>query len=194
MTHEELRARLRIIASEPHTDEIVYGDDRMAMLDRPPRPAAVLVPIVLGEPPGILLTKRNEHLKAHAGQVSFPGGRMDPGEAPEDTALREAEEEVGLDPRNVQVLGRMANYLTRTGFRVTPVLALLPPGLEFRLSADEVDAVFELPIAVLLDPEAPVRRQEGGREYWVWPHPDHYIWGATAAMLVHLAQKLRALG
>jgi 8-oxo-dGTP pyrophosphatase MutT (NUDIX family) len=194
VTHEELRRRLRIIAAEPHTDEIVYGDDRVGAFDRPPTPAAVLVPVVLGEPPGILLTKRNAHLSAHAGQVSFPGGRMDPGEQPEDTALREAEEEIALDPRDVQVLGRMANYLTRSNFRVTPVLALLPPGLAFRPSPHEVDAVFELPIDVLLDPNAPERRRQDGREYWVWPHPDHFIWGATAAMLVHLAEKLRALG
>jgi 8-oxo-dGTP pyrophosphatase MutT (NUDIX family) len=198
VTNQELRRRLRIIAAEQHTDAIVYGDDRIGAFDRPPTPAAVLVPVVLGEPAGILLTKRNAHLSAHAGQVSFPGGRMDPGEQPEDTALREAEEEIALDRRHVQVLGRMANYRTRSNFRVTPVLALLPPGLAFRPSPHEVDAVFELPIDVLLDPNAPERRRhherDSTREYWVWPHPDHFIWGATAAMLVHLAEKLRALG
>lgn len=197
MTSDELAARLRVIAAEPHTDEIVYGDDRLSDFDQPPVPAAVLVPAVLGDPPGILLTKRSAHLKAHAGQVSFPGGRVDPGERPEETALREAEEEIALDRRNVQVLGRMANYLTRTNFCITPVVALLPPGLQFRPSPDEVDAVFELPLDVLLDPKAPIRcrREDRGstREFWVWPHPQHYIWGATAAILVHLADKLRAL-
>jgi 8-oxo-dGTP pyrophosphatase MutT (NUDIX family) len=198
VTADDLRARLRLIAAEPHTNAIAYGDDVLAMLDRPPVPAAVLVPVVLGDMPGILLTKRNEHLNKHAGQVSFPGGRVDPGEEPEDTALREAEEEIALDPRDVQVLGRMSNYLTRTGYRITPVLALLPPGLTLHPSPHEVDSVFELPIEVLLDPNAPQRRErhEAGRSgsYWVWPHPDHFIWGATAAILVHLAQKLRALG
>lgn len=197
MTINDLTARLRLIAAEPHTGEIVYGDDRLSDFGGPPVPAAVLVPVVLGDPPGILLTKRSAHLKAHAGQVSFPGGRVDPGEQPEDTALREAEEEIALDRRNVRVLGRMANYLTRTGFCITPVLALLPPGLQYLPSPDEVDAVFELPLAVLLDPGAPrrCRREDHGstREFWVWPHPQHYIWGATAAILVHLADKLRRL-
>lgn len=198
MTTDDLSARLRLIAAEPHTGEIVYGDDRLSGFDKPPVPAAVLVPVVLGNPPGILLTKRNAHLKAHAGQVSFPGGRVDPGEQAEETALREAEEEIALDRSKVQVLGRMSNYLTRTNFCITPVVALLPPGLQFRPSPHEVDAVFELPVDVLLDPKAPERRRrdERGstREFWVWPHPQHCIWGATAAILVHLADKLRALG
>jgi 8-oxo-dGTP pyrophosphatase MutT (NUDIX family) len=198
VTLDDLSARLRLIAAEPHTGEIVYGDDRLPNLNKPPVPAAVLVAVVLGAPPGILLTKRNAHLKAHAGQVSFPGGRIDPGERPEETALREAQEEIALDHNKVQVLGRMSNYLTRTGFCITPVVALLPPGLQFRPSPHEVDAVFELPLDVLLDPKAPERRRrdEHGstREFWVWPHPQHCIWGATAAILVHLAEKLRALG
>ena len=198
MTLDDLSARLRLIAAEPHTGEIVYGDDRLPNLETPPVPAAVLVPVVLGAAPGILLTKRTAHLKAHAGQVSFPGGRSDPGEQPEETALREAQEEIALDRSNVQVLGRMSNYLTRTGFCITPVVALVPPGLQFRPSPHEVDAVFELPLDVLLDPKAPERRrrEEHGstREFWVWPHPQHCIWGATAAILVHLAEKLRALG
>jgi 8-oxo-dGTP pyrophosphatase MutT (NUDIX family) len=198
VTLDDLCARLRLIAAEPHTGEVAYGDDRVSGLDSPSVPAAVLVPVVLGDPPGILLTKRNAHLKAHAGQVSFPGGRVDPGEQPEEAALREAEEEIALDRSKVQVLGRMANYLTRTGFCITPVVALLPPGLQFRPSPQEVDAVFELPVDVLLDPKAPERRRrvEHGstREYWVWPHPRYFIWGATAAILVHLADKLRALG
>ena len=98
----------------------------------------------------------------------------------------------------VEVLGRMADYVTGTGYRITPVLGLLPPGLALRPAPEEVEAVFELPIGVLLDPDAPKRQRHHvrgiWREYWVWPHPDHYIWGATAAILVHLAQKLRAVG
>jgi len=198
VTLDDLSARLRLIAAEPHTGEIVYGDDRLSDSDKRATPAAVLVPVVLGAPPGILLTKRTAHLKAHAGQVSFPGGRIDPGEQPEDAALREAQEEIALDRSNVQVLGRMSNYLTRTGFCITPVVALLQPGLQFHPSPHEVDAVFELPLDVLLDPKAPERRRrnEHGstREFWVWPHPQHCIWGATAAILVHLAEKLRAFG
>jgi 8-oxo-dGTP pyrophosphatase MutT (NUDIX family) len=198
MTAAELRARLSAIVAEPLPTEVAHGDEVLEVLDRPPVPAAVLVPVILGSPPTILLTKRNAHLNKHGGQVSFPGGRIDADDPDaEAAALREAEEEIALDPSRVQILGRMANYVTGTGYRITPVLGLLPPGLALRPAPDEVEAVFELPIAVLLDPDAPKRRSHHvrgvWREYWVWPHPEHYIWGATAAILVHLAQKLRAL-
>ncbi len=196
MTREELRACLTAVAAEPHDGTVVYGDEVLQGLHAPAVPAAVLVPVVFGNPPGILLTKRNAHLNKHAGQVSFPGGRIDAGETPEAAALREAEEEVGLAPRDVELLGRMADYITGSGYRITPVVGLLPPGLTLHPSPEEVESVFELPIDVLLDPHAPQQRSHHARgrwrEYWVWPHPDHYIWGATAAILVHLAQKLRA--
>lgn len=198
MTGEQLRARLAAIATEPEEGEVAYGADVLEVLDVPPIPAAVLVPVVIGPVPGILLTKRNAHLNNHAGQVSFPGGRMDAGETPEQAALREAEEEVALAPGDVEVLGRLTDYVTGTGFRITPVLGVLPPGLELRPSPEEVDSVFELPVNVLLDPRAPQRQRRHvrgqWREYWVWPHPEHFIWGATAAILVHLAQRLRAAG
>ena len=199
MTAAELRARLTAIVAEPLPGEVAHGDDVLEVLDRPPVPAAVLVPVILGPTPGILLTKRNAHLNQHAGQVSVPGGRIDTDdEDAEAAALREAEEEIALDRAQVEVLGRMADYVTGTGYRITPVLGLLPPGLALRPAPEEVEAVFELPIGVLLDPDAPRRQRHHvrgiWREYWVWPHPDHYIWGATAAILVHLAQKLRAVG
>jgi 8-oxo-dGTP pyrophosphatase MutT (NUDIX family) len=160
-----------------------------------------LVPFVLGPAPGVLLTRRGDALSSHAGQVSFPGGRIDPGDAsPEAAALREAHEEVGLDPASVELIGRLPDYVTVSGFRVTPVVGLLPQGVAFdaldlRLSPHEVKDVFELPLAVLLDPQAPQRRTAmfRGRErhFWVWPHPHYYIWGATAAILVNLAARLR---
>ena len=196
MTLADLRVLLAAIAAEPVSPATLHGDDVQAKLAKSPIPAAVLVPVVFGENPGILLTKRTAHLTAHAGQVSFPGGRIDPEDSgPEAAALREAREEIGLDPASVEVLGRMADHVTGTGYRITPVLGIVPAGLIYRLSAHEVDSIFELPISVVLDPDAPrLQRQHVDgrwREYWVWPHPDHYIWGATAAILVRLAEKLR---
>ena len=197
-----LRARLTgpdaqdFDVDSPEASSLAWSDDPDLLTQAELVPAAVLVAIVTGAAPGILLTKRNASLRRHAGQVSFPGGRIDPGDADaEAAALREAEEEIGLDPARVEVLGRLSDYRTGTGFRVTPVLGLVSPGFATRLSAAEVDAVFELPLSVLVDPAAPERREAefGGRmrRYWVWPHEEHFIWGATAAILVHLARRLR---
>ena len=192
MNPEQLRARLS--GQDPIDPATITPDSELP--DRPSLvPAAVLVGIVTGPAPGILLTKRAQ-LRQHAGQVSFPGGRIDPGDAtPEAAAIREAQEEVGLDPSHVEPLGRLRDYVTVSSYRVTPVLALLSPGFVSRPSAAEVAAVFQLPLAVLLDPDAPQRHSATlrgvPRSYWVWPHPEHYIWGATAAMLVHLARRLR---
>ena len=195
----ELRRRLlRVVCAEvPGT--VLRGIELPGLRDRPPVPAAVLVAFVLGDSPSVLLTKRNEHLKRHAGQVSFPGGRIDRTDADaEAAALREAEEEIALSPRSVEVLGRLGDFLTGTGFRITPVVGLVPPGLLYAPMPGEVDAVFELSVDVLLDPAAPRReRQDRGgvvRDVWIWPHPEHDIWGATAAILVHLAERLRAEG
>lgn len=159
-------------------------------------PAAVLVGIATGAAPGVLLTRRTAHLRQHSGQVSFPGGRIDATDAsPEAAALREAQEEVGLDPGHADILGRLHDYATGSGYRITPVVALLAPGYITSASAAEVAAIFMLPLSVLLDPAAPQLRgamfRGAWRDYWVWPHPEQYIWGATAAMLVHLARRLR---
>ena len=175
---------------------LASSDDALDLSRGSPVPAAVLVPVVHGERPGILLTKRAAKLRSHAGQVAFPGGRVERTDASvEAAALREAEEESGLHPRDVEVVGRLPDYLTGTGFRISPVLALLPDGLPLTPSEAEVEAIFTLPLSVLLDPAAPERRRAEFRgrvrEFWVWPHPEHYIWGATAAILVHLAHRLR---
>ena len=207
MTAAELRVRLAgLVASE-----LVVGPAGLDLpqdifaprLDDPTDPfdgtlaeAAVLVAIVLRADPGVLLTKRTAHLTKHAGQVSFPGGRIDPEDAhPEAAALREAEEEIGLEPAEVELIGRMATYVTGTGYRITPVVGLVRPDLTLLPSPFEVEAVFELPFSVLLDPTAPRRESHLARgrmrDYWVWPHPEHFVWGATAAILVHLARHLR---
>jgi 8-oxo-dGTP pyrophosphatase MutT (NUDIX family) len=196
VTPAALRLRLAEIAAEPPVTKVIFGDEVLAGLDRPPVPAAVLVPVVMGADPSILLTKRTSHLTKHAGQISFPGGRIDPGDSgPEAAALREAEEEIGLEASSVEVLGRLADHVTGTGYQITPVLEVIPAALTYRLSPHEVDAIFELPMRVVLDPDAPKRQRQHvrgvWREYWVWPHPEHFIWGATAAILVQLAQRLR---
>ncbi len=197
MTHEELRRRLRLVIGTEEPGRVIRGTELLPAFHGAPLPAAVLVPVVLGEPASVLLTKRNERLNRHAGQVSFPGGRIDPTDTDAITAaLREAEEEIALDPADVEVVGLLGDFLTGTGFCITPVVGLLPPGLSFRPEPSEVDALFELPIDVVLDPGAPKRepQERNGimRDVWVWPHPEHYIWGATAAILVHLAERLRA--
>lgn len=194
----------RTVVDPPSIGMPLSSHDGEELADAPLVPAAVLVSLVLGPQPGVLLTRRTAHLNKHPGQVCFPGGRIDPGDAsPEQAALREAEEELGLARHQVELLGRMGDYVTGTGYRVTPVLGLLPEGADLNElglvpSPHEVAAVFSLPLSVVLDPAAPQRRRAhfrgAWREFWVWPHADHYIWGATAAMLVHLAHRLRTDG
>ncbi len=201
MNPATLRTRLAAIVADleggdNRGSDPIFGDEVLNGLRKSPVPAAVLVPIVLGNEPSVLLTKRTSHLTRHAGQISFPGGRIDPEDSgPEAAALREAQEEIGLDAGSVEVFGRLTDHVTGTGYRITPILAALPPALAYQLSPHEVDAIFELPMQVVLDPAAPRRQRQhvGGvwREYWVWPHPDHFIWGATAAILLQLAQRLR---
>lgn len=175
---------------------LATSDDAADVLDRPLTPAAVLVPILHGAIPGVLLTLRAAHLKDHPGQVAFPGGRTEPDDlSAEATALREAQEEIGLQPSLVELAGRLPDYVTGTAYRITPVLGLLPAGLALSPCEDEVAAIFSLPLSVLLDPDAP-RREHAmwrgrRRSFWVWPHAEHRIWGATAAILVHLAHRLR---
>ncbi|OYV32320.1 MAG: coenzyme A pyrophosphatase [Rhodospirillales bacterium 20-64-7] len=159
------------------------------------RPAAVLVPLEPGR--GVWLTRRSALLPSHAGQVSFPGGKIEPFDATvEDAALREAAEEIGLDPAQAEVLGRMDDFITGTGFHISPVIALVPREARFVAAPSEVVEVFCLPFEVLLDPGLPQRRTAqwhgGERTFFVWPHDEHVIWGATAKILNRLAQKLRA--
>lgn len=156
------------------------------------RPAAVLIPLVL-RPTGItvLLTKRTAHLKDHAGQVSFPGGRCEPEDGnPIQTAIREANEEVGLESRQIEVLGTLPDYDTGTGFHVVPVVALVHPPLNLKLDDFEVADVFEPPLSFIFDSENHQRHRVEARgklrEFWAMPWNGYYIWGATAGMLVSL--------
>ena len=190
-----------VVRDPPAIGAPLGSEDAANLVEGPLVPAAVLVAFLFGAAPGVLLTKRTAHLNKHAGQVSFPGGRIDPTDTgPEAAALREAEEEIRLRPDDVELIGRLGDFVTGTGYRITPILGLLPAGrnledLGLRASPDEVDEIFSLPMPVLLDPAAPERRRSElrgrWREFWVWPHPDHYIWGATAAILVDLAARLR---
>ena len=154
--------------------------------------AAVLVPVIVRESGAtMLLTQRTAHLRDHAGQVSFPGGRSEASDAsPEATALREAAEEVGLVSSQVEILGRLPEYRTGTGFVITPVVALVTPPLNLKLDDFEVAEVFEPPLEFLLDSANHQRHsiEVRGvmREYWAMPWRGYYIWGATAGMLVSL--------
>lgn len=158
--------------------------------------AAVLVPIVLREPePTVLLTQRTAHLRDHAGQVSFPGGRREPHDiTPEAAALREAQEEIGLDPTHVELVGRLPLYLTVTGFLVTPVVGLVRPPFDLALDAFEVAEVFEPPLGFLMDAANHQRHDVefagAPRHYWSMPWAGYNIWGATAGMLLSLHELL----
>lgn len=159
-------------------------------------PAAVLVPVVMRDTgPTMLLTQRTAHLRDHGGQVSFPGGRCEAEDAsPEATALREAEEEVGLVASQVEILGRLPEYRTGTGFVITPVVGLVTPPLNLKLDDFEVAEVFEPPLEFLLDTANHQRQSlevRGTRhEYWAMPWQGYFIWGATAGMLVTLQRML----
>jgi 8-oxo-dGTP pyrophosphatase MutT (NUDIX family) len=201
LTADDLAARLtasRLAATVPHPP--VRIDDRPGAATAGAGtliPAAVLVPIVAHAEPSLLLTLRGRHLKAHAGQVSFPGGRIEPSDpSAAAAALREAEEEIGLSAGVVDVVGTLGEHVTGTGYSVTPVVALVRPPVALRPDPAEVDEVFELPLAEVLDARAFSWREEvllgRLRRFWVVRHDRHLIWGATAAMLVSLRQALGA--
>jgi len=212
MTPEEILARLRAPRKAARRASPMSPDEQALAAARPRgdhdlnpeffdpgmnlTPAAVLVPLVLRErEPSVLLTQRTDHLRDHAGQISFPGGRLEKSDAhAEACALRETDEEIGLQPRHIELLGRLDVYLTRTGFEVTPVVGLVRPPFELALDSFEVASAFEVPLSFFLDPEN--RRlhsrvwQGRERHFYVYPYEEHFIWGATAGMLSNLAEIL----
>jgi len=175
-----------------------HGTDHMLRIvaqERPIRPAAVLIGVVERDQPTVLLTQRAAHLNDHAGQISFPGGKIDPTDAtPLDAALREAEEEIGLERSFVTPVGYLDLYATGFGFRILPTVARVRPGFELRVNADEVDEVFEVPLAFLMDP---INHQMHSKEwrgvmrsYYAMPFAERYIWGATAGILRVLYERI----
>lgn len=181
-----------------------YGDHRINPELRPfivrdgLRDAAVLIPVVDRKEGGsVILTKRTEKLRHHSGQVAFPGGRIDPVDAsPVDAALRETEEEIGLGRSFVEVIGRLPDYVSGSGFRVAPILGIVRPDFLLTLNVDEVDDAFEVPLAFLMNEANHAREsrewQGHRRHYYVMPYGDHHIWGLTAGIIRVLYERLYA--
>lgn len=189
-----LFARLASLFEAGHAREVDLLRDAMAPPPGDLRAAAVLIAVTDRPQPGVLLTNRPETMRAHAGQAAFPGGKLDPGEDAITAALREAHEELGIHPRDVQVIGASDPFHTRTGYDITPVLAVVPPDLELTPNPAEVAGWFEPPLAYVLDPANRVPRTvewDGAeRTYFEIMWQDHRIWGVTAAIIGNLARRL----
>lgn len=187
----------------PHGDTD-YGDHRFnpdlaPFFERSQlRDAAVLIPVVdRGDEAGVILTKRTEKLRSHSGQISFPGGRLDPTDpTPEFAALRETEEEIGLTSDYIEVVGRMPDYISGSGFRISPVLSVVKPGFRLTINEDEVDDAFEVPLSFLMDPANHNREsgiwQDQERFFYTMPFGERYIWGITAGIIRTLYERLYA--
>ena len=164
-------------------------------LDAPVRQAAVLFPIITHDAPTVLLTQRSSNLPSHPGQIAFPGGKVEPHDTDSlATALRETEEEIGLDRRHINPIGYLDNYRTGTNFNVVPVVALVTPGFTLTIDTREVDQTFEVPLEFLMNPDNHQLHQREWkgrmRTYYAMPYQDHYIWGATAGMIRNLHERL----
>lgn len=195
------RERLRADAARPEEGLTGWGDHMLAPDLKPTgpdgrRPAAVLVPIVAHDVAAtVLLTVRASHLRQHSGQIAFPGGKIDAGDrSPVHAALREAREEIGLEAGDVEPLGLLDPYMTGTGYRIYPVVAIVRPPLRLQINRDEVEDVFEVPVQFLMQPENHLlhEREHNGvaRKFYAMPFHDRYIWGATAGMLRNLYVRL----
>ena len=199
--------RQRLLRYQPADCSLPHRGDHELNPDMPfPIPdselklAAVLIPIInRAEGPTVLLTQRVETLRNHAGQIAFPGGRLDtPEETPQAAALREAQEEVGLEPERVEIITSLDCYRTRTGYNITPVVGLVQPGFSLTLQEAEVADAFEVPLPYLVDPARRLRESrvfEGvPRFFYAIPYGPRYIWGATAGIIVNLADALLSHG
>jgi len=184
-------------APPPHIDDFDLNPG--ATMHLHPRPSAVLVPLIdHAAGMSVLLTQRTDHLHTHAGQISFPGGRVEPGDHDcVDTALRETEEEIGLDREHIEVITLLDTYDTMTGFRITPVVGIVRPGFALELDPFEVADAFEIPIDLALDTAKYQRKsrvyQGIKRQFYVLDHEERYIWGATAGILFNLCQLLQGV-
>jgi 8-oxo-dGTP pyrophosphatase MutT (NUDIX family) len=200
LAQQKLRPSLSLADLEQAAPSSISDDAPDGLLSEfavlaPWRAAAVLLPI-LDRPSGltVLLTLRASDLRAHSGQVAFPGGKIDAGETPHDAALREAQEEIGLEARFVEPLGWLDPFFTATGFRVAPLVTLIEPSFALTINKLKVDEVFETPFAFLMDAanHRLEEREWAGRRrrYYAMPHEGRYIWGATAGILRNLYEKL----
>ena len=189
-----LAARLRDALARPSLEPPLEGD-LPELRARADVAAAVLIAITDRPEPGVILTVRREHMRTHAGQIAFPGGRIDPGEDAVAAAIREAHEEVLVPPQLVEVVGAIEPYRTVTGYVVTPVLGVLPPDIALEPHEHEVADLFEAPLGYLLDPSNQRLRsalfQGRTRHYYEIVWNDRRIWGATAAMIVNLSRRLQ---
>jgi len=191
-----LAERLRLALETAHEPILLTGDHHDFDPGDVTHPAAVLVAVTDRPDPGVILTQRTETLRRHAGQVAFPGGRIDPeDDGPVAAALREAEEEIALPRGAVQVIGTADRYRTVTGYSVTPVIGVVPPDLAYVAAEAEVADVFEVPLSFLFNDanhrEATVEFLGGQRRYYEILWKDRRIWGATAAMIVNLSRRLQ---
>lgn len=169
----------------------IYCDDEQLPPEHKQRPASVLVPVIARDKPTMLFTVRASHLRSGSGQIAFPGGRAeDTDPTPEHTALRETHEEIGLPGERVEVIGKLSHYVTRAGYRVTPIIGLVQPPLVLKPNHDEVAEIFEVPLDFVLDPRNHLThtQQSDGRlrQYFAVQYEDYYIRGVTAGLLVNL--------